>query len=111
MLWRVWLLAFLGASALTAFWLVASTRLYTTTLFSAGLWSWCYATVDNIEVLQSSGSVYAVDTGAFGFLVLAFALLSFTAFAGSVLDFYPPKDEQLSEQSLNRSTTNSSRSR
>ena len=111
MLWRVWLLAVLGATLLTTAWMFVERRLHVTTLFAAGLWSWCYVTTDGLELFKS-GSTRAVDVGAFSWLILGFALLSFTAFAGSVLGFYPPEHEQeLSEQSLNRSTTNSSRSR
>lgn len=105
MLWRVWLLGIIGAAALTAAWLFSTRRLEVSTLFAAALWSWSYVTTDSLELVDATGATRAVDVAAFSYLLLGFALLSFTAFAGVVFGFYPPEQYGIIEQPTSRAET------
>jgi hypothetical protein len=101
MLYRVWLLAVIGATGLTAVWMFATTRLQIATLFATGLWSFAFVASDSLELFNATaGATRAVDVGAFAYVLLAFALLSMTAFIGTVVGFYPPDVRELSDDDL-----------
>jgi hypothetical protein len=107
-LYRVWLLALVAAGMLTAAWMFATIRIRITSLFAAGIWSFVYVASDTLEVINpATGDLQAVDIGAFEYLILSFALLSFVTFIAAVKGWYPPDVRELSDDELRgQPTTN-----